>query len=200
MEYTENKKSSGVAKAGLSLGIVGTALGGLAFLNNGGLGGALGGLGNGRVAVAAAEVEQSIIAAQGAEIAELKSMRYTDMIGLDLYKNIQATHDHDMSKLAEIQTSTLIGLGQISTQVALNKQAQELNREFDIAARDYQFRILDDKLNCCYDKTNMQIEFNRQFNALADASIISYVNSNFLPGTLKLPATSVYTASTTTTS
>ena len=37
----------------------------------------------------------------------------------------------------------------------------------------------------------MQAQFERQLRELADASIISYINSNFLPGTLKLPITSI---------
>lgn len=198
MDYTTNnhetyvkKHSSGTAKAGLATGIVGAALGGLAFLgNHNGLGGVLGG-GNVRPAVVAAEVEQSIIANQAAEIAELKSMRYTDGIGLELYKSITSMHDEDLKAISNVQTQALVGIANLGTEVALNKQANELNRQYDIMARDYQFRILDDKVNCCCEKTAMQIDFNRQLGALADASIISYVNSNFLPGSLYLPITSV---------
>ena len=79
--------SSGVAKAGLTLGIIGT---GLAALNGGGNGnGILGNLfgGNNCAKNAVAELE--------AEVAELKSMRYTDYVGIDLYKSIIATQKEE---------------------------------------------------------------------------------------------------------
>jgi hypothetical protein len=37
----------------------------------------------------------------------------------------------------------------------------------------------------------MKIDFNKQFSELADAAIISYVNSTFIPGKLVLPASSI---------
>lgn len=55
----------------------------------------------------------------------------------------------------------------------------------------YENQLTNAKIDCCCDKAAMQTAFNRQLSELADASIISYVNSNFLPGTLKLPITSI---------
>ena len=55
----------------------------------------------------------------------------------------------------------------------------------------YENQLTNAKIDCCCDKANMQIAFNKQLSELADASIISYINSNFLPGTLKLPITSI---------
>jgi hypothetical protein len=37
----------------------------------------------------------------------------------------------------------------------------------------------------------MQAAFDRQLSGIADSSIVSYINSNFLPGQLKLPITSI---------
>lgn len=68
-EYATNGKAS----AGVALGSVGTALGGLAVLNNGLLGNLLGG-GN-----------QNAIAALQAENSQLKAENYSDKVAKDVY-------------------------------------------------------------------------------------------------------------------
>ena len=178
--------SSGVAKAGLTLGIIGTALG---ALNNGGWGnGLFGNLfgGNNR-----AEHEQSVIAALESKIAKLESNRYTDYVGMDLYKEIVATAKEEDSKIAKVQGDMIGYVIDLDKRTALNEQASRLNREYDTAARDYMFTILNNKIDCCCEKAAMQVEFNRQLSALADSSIVSWVQSNYIPGTLKLPITSI---------
>jgi hypothetical protein len=180
--------SSGVAKAGLTLGIIGT---GLAALNNGGSGnGLLGGLfGGGKNAVAELE----------AEVAELKSMRYTDYVGMDLYRNIVATQKEEDKKISDLQGTLFAYIIDIDKRTALNDQAAKLNREYDTAARDYMFTILNNKIDCCCEKAAMEAGFNKQLTELADASILSYVNATFIPGTLKLPITSICPQPATTT-
>jgi hypothetical protein len=189
MTYEETKThSSGVAKAGLTLGIIGTALGGLLAANNGGwgVGGLLGGNSNVR-----AEAEQSTIAALGAEVAQLKSMRYTDQVGIDLYKNIVALSKEDDAKIGAVQTALVQAVGELDKKTALNEQAMTLNRAYDNMARDYQMTILNNKIDCLAKTTCMQAAFDRQLSGIADSSIVSYINSNFLPGQLKLPITSI---------
>jgi hypothetical protein len=184
--------SSGVAKAGLTLGIIGTGLAALGggMNNNCGNGGILGGLfgGNGNCR---AERQQSEIAALESEVAELKSMRYTDYVGIDLYKNIISTQKEEDKKISDLQGTLFAYIIDIDKRTALNDQAAKLNREFDTAARDYMFTILNNKIDCCCEKVGMQMNFNRQLDELTDASILSYVNSTFIPGTLKLPITSI---------
>jgi hypothetical protein len=183
--------SSGVAKAGLTLGIIGT---GLAALNGGGNGnGILGNLfgGNNCAKNAVAELE--------AEVAELKSMRYTDYVGIDLYKNIIATQKEEDKKISDLQGTLFAYIIDLDKRTALNDQAAKLNREYDSAARDYMFTILNNKIDCCCDKAAMQAAFDRQLNEITDASIISYVNSNFVAGQLKLPITSICPQPATTT-
>ena len=51
--------------------------------------------------------------------------------------------------------------------------------------------FFNNKIDCCCEKNNMIVCFNKQLSELADASILSYVNSNFLPGQLKLPSSSI---------
>jgi hypothetical protein len=183
--------SSGVAKAGLTLGIIGT---GLAALNGGlggncGNGGILGGLFGGNNC--RAEAQQSEISNLEAQIAELKSMRYTDYVGIDLYKNIIATQKEEDKKISDLQGTLFAYIIDLDKRTALNDQAAHLNREFDTAARDYMFTILNNKIDCCCEKVGMQMNFNKQLDELSDASIISYVNSNFAATKQVVPASSI---------
>jgi hypothetical protein len=181
--------SSGVAKAGLTLGIIGTGLAALGGGMNGCGNNLLGGLFNGNNC--RAEAQQSDIANLESQIAELKSMRYTDYVGIDLYKNIIATQKEEDAKISNLQGTLFAYIIDIDKRTALNDQAAKLNREFDTAARDYMFTILNNKIDCCCEKAAMQAAFDRQLTELSDASIVSYVNATFIPGTLKLPITSI---------
>lgn len=82
METEKDYAGKGVAGAGLGLGIAGTAL----ALLNGGLGG-LGGLGwgNNAVAATAGAAGLSALAEKDAEIARLRSEKYTDNTVKELY-------------------------------------------------------------------------------------------------------------------
>jgi hypothetical protein len=183
--------SSGVAKAGLTLGIIGTGLAAL----GGGLGG--NGCGNGLLGNifggnnCRAEREQSEIAALESQIAELKSMRYTDYVGIDLYKNIISTQKEEDAKISNLQGTLFAYIIDLDKRTALNDQAAKLNREFDTAARDYMFTILNNKIDCCCDKVSAQMSFNKQLDELSDASILSYVNSNFAATKQVIPASSI---------
>lgn len=185
--------SSGVAKAGLTLGIIGTglaALGGNAWGGNNCGGGLLGNLfgGNNNCRV---EAQQTEIANLEAQIAELKSMRYTDYVGMDLYKNIIATQKEEDKKIADLQGTLFAYVIDLDKRTALNDQAAHLNREYDTAARDYMFTILNNKIDCCCEKVGMQMAFNKQLDELSDASILSYVNSNFAATKQVIPASSI---------
>lgn len=177
--------SSATAKAGLTLGIIGT---GLAALGNGwGGNGVLGNLFGGN----RTEAQQSEIANLEAQVAELKSMRYTDYVGMDLYKNIISTQKEEDEKISNLQGTLFAYIIDLDKRTALNDQAAKLNREFDTAARDYMFTILNNKIDCCCDKMNMQLCFNKQLDELSDASILSYVNSNFAATKQVIPASSI---------
>lgn len=125
-------------------------------------------------------MEQSKISELESRIAELKAMRYTDGVGIDLYKNIVAYSNAADAKIASNLKDVMSYIVELDKNVALNKQAT-----------DYQFVILNNKIDCCCEKQRMQAEFDRCYNQLADNSILSYINSNFLSGTLKLPITSI---------
>lgn len=164
--------SNGKANAGLALGIIGTALGAINW--SGVAGSSLG------VNSTAAQAEQSEIASLESQVAELKAMRYSDQTGIDLYKNIIAQSNAADTKINSNMKEVMQYIVQLGQEVALNKQAVE-----------YENKILDNKIESYNEKLGLITNYNQQLNGLADASIISYVNSTFLPGTLKLAATSI---------
>lgn len=165
--------SSGVAKAGLTLGIIGTGLAALAGGN--GLGGILGG---GKTAV---ELEN----------AQLRAEKYTDGATFDLYQQIVATQNIAAAQNNALQAQLYNFMIDTEKKTALNEQAQKLNREYDNTVRDYMMTIINNKIDCCQEKVNMQIGFNKELNELTAASIISWVNGSFIPGVLKLPASNI---------
>lgn len=160
--------SSGVAKAGLTLGIIGTALG-AGFLNgeNGGL------FGNGN------KVDEL-----QSRIAQLTAEKYTDDRSFDLYERIVNSKADTDARIAAVQTQLFSAFNDLDKRTALNEQAQRLNREYDNTVRDYMMTIVNNKIDCCCEKMTMQTNFDKQISELSDASIISYVNSNFLAGIL----------------
>jgi hypothetical protein len=213
--------SSGVAKAGLTLGIIGSALG---LMNNSGCGnGILGGIFSNKnnscdssAEIArlsagqytdrvGAEVFSASVRNAGkitdlvSEISKLKSEKYTDGVGIELYKNIVAFSNAEDAKIRDLQAQLSAFAIDIDKKVALNEQAAMLNRQYDALARDAGFKLLEQKIDCCCDKANMKIDWNAEKACMTDASLLSYVNSTFLPGTLKLPATSICPQPTTTT-
>jgi hypothetical protein len=188
MEYEHvERKSTGVAKAGLTLGIIGTSLAGLLAANGGLNVGSLGGI-LGKGATADAESRVSTLEAY---VAELKSMRYTDLVGIDLYKNIVETAKEEDAKIREVQNQMIGYVIDLDKRTALNTQAQELNRAYDNMARNYEMTILNNKIDCCCEKAAMQTCFNKQLSEGADQSIINFIKSNYIPGTLYLPSSSI---------
>lgn len=123
-----DKASKGVAGTALGLGIAGTALG----LFGGNILNGLGGFGCGGMNAAATNLAQSVIAQKDAEIAQLKSERYTDAAVSDLRKTV-----------TDNLTQTLYALdkrvGQIETALPL------------------QMKIVDDKIACCCNAANAAI-------------------------------------------
>jgi hypothetical protein len=173
--------SSGVAKAGLTLGIIGTALG--AGFANGNGGGLFNVFGN--------NCSRNTMMDMTAQISKLESERYTDYVGLDLYKNIVAFSNAEDAKIKDVQAQLSAFMIDIDKRVALNQQATELNRQYDALARDAGFKLLEQKLDCCCEKAGMKMDWLAEKECMNNASLLSYVNSNFIPGTLKLPASSI---------
>lgn len=187
LEFNDGKitGSSGVAKAGLTLGIIGTAL---AALNNGN--GVLGGGLLGGNAAAQFDVVEKYAGMQST-IDQLKAQQYSDANVFSLYKNIVETGETCDAKIGAVQNQLYNAVLDLDKRTALNEQAAKLNREYDATVRDYMMTIINNKIDCCCEKMQMQNNYEKQISELADASIISYVNSNFLPGILKLPASNI---------
>ena len=51
--------------------------------------------------------------------------------------------------------------------------------------------IVNNKIDGCCDRMTMQAAYEKEISELADAAILSYVNSTFIPGKLSLPASSI---------
>lgn len=130
--------SSGVAKAGLTTGIIGTSLAGLWALGGGnGNNSILGGLfGNNNCvnAMAAQGAYQATISAKDAEIGQLKAERYADSVGTGVYAALTAQVKENYQELLgtrerivrnETEFNCLQNqVNRISTQVAdLNEEA-----------------------------------------------------------------------------
>lgn len=172
--------SSGVAKAGLTLGIIGTGLAALGAMNGNGFGGLFGN--NNSV---------QIQAAMQSQIDQLQAEKYSDGRYLDMYTKLVTATENTDSKIAALGSGLAMAVAEIDKQTALNEQAARLNREYDNATRDFMFTIVNNKIDCCCDKMNIKADYEKQISELSDAAILSYVNSNFLPGILKLPASNI---------
>ena len=149
--------SKGVGTAGLTTGIIGSALG---LLNGGGIGNILG-IGGGNCCPENQPVtryelglEQSN-AAKDAEIAQLRANTYQDQKTLELYRYIDG-------ELREIR----------SAQAAQAVHNQRTEDSFVIARQDIEAV----KAELCG-----QIEAERNARCCADNSVVAYANATFYP-------------------
>jgi hypothetical protein len=176
--------TNGKANAGLTLGIIGTSLAGLM---------AAGGMGNGNGVLpffGNGNCNEKIATLQS-RIAELESQRYTDAIGMSLYREIVGVAKIEDEKLRTVQADLLAAVANISKDAALNKQASDYQFALTNQKIDYEFALSNQKSECCCDKLNSKIDFSNQINELSQAALLSYVQSTYIPGTLKLPITSI---------
>ena len=177
-----------------SKGIAGTALGigigalGLTALN-GGLGNLLGGWGwnngfgtsfgrgfaNGQVGYGPCYSQsfEGKIGQLESEIAYLQAENYADKVGSEVYRTLDNKIEANLEKLYGFVID-------LDKRTALNAQGLH-----------YENVITNNKIDCCCDKMDIKFMYENRLRDLADASIISYVNATFIPGTLKLPITSI---------
>lgn len=169
--------SNGKANAGLALGIIGTALGAINWgdFNNGLFGNRAVGT-NGYC-----QSFEGKVSALQSEIAMLQAEKYSDNVSKEVYIALDKKISDNLEKLYGFVID-------LDKRTALNAQGLM-----------YENQITNNKIDCCCDKANMQMAFNKQLGELADAAIISYVNSNFVSGVLKLPITSICPQPATTT-
>jgi hypothetical protein len=176
--------TNGKANAGLTLGIIGTSLAGL--LATGGIGGGngiLGGLGGNNC--------NEKISTLQSRIAELESQKYTDAVGMSLYREIVGVAKSEDEKLRTVQADLIEAIAEISKSAALNKQASDYQFALTNQKIDYEFALSNQKSECCCNNLNTKIDYSNQINELSQAALLSYVQSTYIPGTLKLPITSI---------
>lgn len=154
--------SKGVAGAALGLGIAGT----VGLLNqwagNGLFGGGFFG-NNGRIAAASTISDDTrLIGALESKIAKLESERYTDGVGIDLYKEIIATSNANDAKIQANFVELSKAVAALDKQVAVDKQATVDN-----------FAFLNNEI--CNTKKE----------------ILCYCNATFVPGKLVMPLSSI---------
>lgn len=177
------RRSSGVAKAGLTTGIIGTALGGLNSLSLLGAGASmLGGRstqpvvvmengfgygwnGYGRSGEGCCSEDhfvnryelalQQKIAEQASQIALRDADTYTDQKNLEMYKYVDG-------RLKDIER-------ELAAQAVVNQKTAD---SFVLAQKD---------LQCCCDKLQLQIDRERDERKCADNTIITYTNATFYP-------------------
>lgn len=160
------RKSSGVAKAGLATGIVGSTLG---VLNMAGSGAGLLNTLTGNHCVATTNcgcnedhlvdrytlAQEQKIAKLETEIALRDANIYNDQKTLELYKYID---------------------GQISTiQQSLGQQAVQNQKTAD------SFQIVSERMGCLKNELTEKIENERHERKCADNTIVTYVNATFYP-------------------
>lgn len=169
----ENKEYASKGVAGTALGIGIGALG-LSVLN-GGLNGVLGNWGGTaqRSGNMYAQTYEGKISQLESEIAYLNAENYADKVGIDVYRTLDNKIQANLEKLYNFVID-------LDKRTALNAQGLK-----------YENIITNNKIDCCCDKMNIQFAYENRLRDLADASIISYVNSTFIPGVMKLPITSI---------
>jgi hypothetical protein len=164
MEYASNGK----ANAGLTTGIIGTSLAGLLTL--GGMGGIGGLFGRPQGFV---QTPEGKIGQLEAEIAYLRSENYADKVSNEVYKALETKIDNNLEKLYGFVID-------LDKRTALNAQGLM-----------YENQITNNKIDCCCDKMNIKFDYENRLRDLADATIMTYVNGNFVPGKLVMPLSSI---------
>lgn len=168
----ENKEYASKGVAGTALGIGIGALGLTAL--NGGLGNLLGGFGvNNANRAPYVQTADSKIGQLESEIAYLQAENYADKVANEVFRTLDSKINTNMEKLYGFVID-------LDKRTALNTQGLM-----------YENQITNNKIDCCCDKMNIKFDYENRLRDLADASIISYVNSNFVPGKLVMPITSI---------
>lgn len=185
------RKSSGVAKGGLTTGIIGTSLGALNSLSLLGMGAsALGGIGRNTQPVVMMEGGYGCGGAYGYPAgARCSDDHYVDRYELGFMKQLAekdaiiARQDTE-KKLLEANTFTdqkMLEMykyvdgrfrefeAELARQAVVNQKTED---SFALVAKDVQ---------CCCDKLQAQIERERDERKCADTTIITYVNGMFYP-------------------
>lgn len=207
-------ESSGVAKAGLTTGIIGTTLGGLWALGagngNGLLGGLFGGCGNAAAVAAGQGAYQAALSAKDAEIGQLKAERYADHVGTRVYDAAITLSNRNDEKINQNLKDAFQELVVTRERLARNEtefkclaekvggigsNVSELNREVaDMRVRE---QSTADAIDCLAKTTNMRFDsvygdiksavvLEAERRECGDQRLFEYVNCNYIKAQKKV--------------
>lgn len=196
-------ESSGVAKAGLTTGIIGTSLAGLMALENGNGNGLLGGIfgsNNCNAATLAAQgAYQAAISAKDAEIGQLKAERYADHVGTGVYAALNSQMKEGFQELVVTRERLARNETEFKCVAAsfndLRANVADLNREVaDIRVREQRTA---DAIDCLAKSTNDQfanvyrtidskVQLEAEKRECGDKRLFEYVNCNYVKAQKKI--------------
>lgn len=213
-------ESSGVAKAGLTTGIIGTSLAGLLALNgnnncgNGLLGGLFGGNNCGNM-MAGQAAYQAAISAKDAEIGKLQAERYADAIGSKVYDAAIAMSNRNDEKINTNLKEAFQELVVTRERLARNEtefkclaasvdrigsNVNVLNTEVaDMRVRE---QATSDAINCLsktttdqfanvYRTIDSQVALEAERRECGDSRLFEYINSNYVKAQKKIARTDI---------
>jgi hypothetical protein len=159
------------------VGIPALALGSLAFLQNGGLGNLFG-------VPQAQQAQQAACAEKDAKIARLEAERYADGIVAQVYKAGRDEKDALIAAYINPMAREIadIRVREAETAGALNALAQSTSQRFEAVYRE---------IDCAKKECGAAIALEGERRTTGDQSIMCYVQGNFVPGKLIMPASSI---------
>lgn len=195
------KRSSGVAKAGLTTGIIGTSLGALNTLGLLGGGAALAGLGSKGTNTIVDVVPQM-------PMAGAFSCGYPWSFGTPFNNNCGCNEDHYVTRydaekdarIAKLEADIALRDANTYSDQKMLQLYQEFNRRStEIEARlseqavinqaNYgRFELMQQKQECCCKELEQAICNERERRECADQNIVNYMNATFVPQTIQEPA------------
>lgn len=192
--------SKGVAGSGLGLGIAGTALGLLNSNNCCNGGGLLSNLFGGGNCCNQYESKESAVLRE--RLAKLEAERYADGIGINTYKEAIALSNKNDEKMQANMKEAFQAIAELDKREAVNRtEIKCLYSTLDTKIDNVNTQLLSE-IKCLATNTNSRIHALKEETAQAialeaerrtcgDISLKEYVDGHFMPGTLKLPITSV---------
>lgn len=188
MEY--EKKNTGVAKAGLTTGIIGTSLGAMALLGGGASllngGNDMFGRNNAGQAYLDGVMMSALMGRNGCGCGQnagscnedhfvtrydaQKDARIAELETQVALRDSNTYTDQKMLQLYQYVDGRLRGIeGQICQQAVINQATQD------------KFQLVQQEAQCCCDKTNMRVDAEIQARCCADNAIVNYANATFYP-------------------
>lgn len=194
--------SSGVAKAGLTTGIIGTSLAGLWALGAGNGNGLLGGLFGGNCnngVIAAQGAYQAALSAKDAEIGQLKAERYADHVGTGVYaalaqqqkeQNIELVTTRERLARNETQFQCLAeGFNNLRSNVSdLNREVADMrvHEQRTADAIDCLAKSTNDQFANVYRTIDSKVQLEAERRECGDHRIFEYVNCNYVKAQKKI--------------